>query len=84
MRCNTDPSFVGLEGLIRTHAEQIAPFEGWAAAGDWERFHRSHYDWWVFPVDRRSSWGLQWTVYEGEVARPRNGSSCLSRATSPS
>ncbi|MBA4419852.1 MAG: hypothetical protein C0391_01765 [Anaerolinea sp.] len=68
MRQNTSPDFVGLEQLKQTHAGQITQFEDWAARGDWERFHSSHYDWWVFPIHKQSGYGLAWTVYDGDVA----------------
>ena len=68
MSRNTDKSFVGLAPLKARHAEQIADFERWAAAGDWKRFHSSHYDWWAFPIDRPSAHGVKWTVYDGEIA----------------
>lgn len=67
MKFNLDPSFVGLDEIKRKHRSQITEFEGWAAAGQWEMFHHSHYDWWVFPINRKSSYGLGWTVYEGEI-----------------
>ncbi len=68
MRFNTDRSFVGLPKLKATHARQVADFERWAAEGNWEEFHRNHYDWWAFPINRPSAYGLAWTVYEGEIA----------------
>lgn len=68
MKFNTDPSFAGLETLKRTHNDQIAQFEDWAARNDWETFHRSHYDWWAFPIDQPSAYGFKWVVYEGEIA----------------
>lgn len=68
MNFNLDRSFVGIEELKRRHAAQIAEFMEWAAKGDWERFHYSHYDWWTFPIHRHSSYGLKWTVYAGEIA----------------
>ena len=39
------------------------------SAGDWRRFHISHYDWWTFPIDRPSQHGLRYTVYADDVAR---------------
>lgn len=68
MRANTDPSFVGVEALKTRHAEQIAQFETWAAAGTWTRFHQAHYDWWAYPIMRSSTYGLRYTVYEAEIA----------------
>ena len=67
MRFNTDPSFVGIACLKAKHASQIDQFETWAAQSFWEAFHVSHYDWWAFPISHRSSYGLAWSVYEGEA-----------------
>jgi hypothetical protein len=67
MKFNTDPHFVGIERLKATHSAQIEKFEEWAARGGWELFHSSHYDWWVFPIHKPSSYGLAWTVYEGDA-----------------
>lgn len=68
MKFNSDPSFVGIEELKKIHARQVADFERWAAAGDWERFHASHYDWWAFPISRHSAYGMKYVVFEGEIA----------------
>jgi len=67
MRFNTDASFIGIAGLKQTHQRQVADFQRWAAEDDWESFHSSHYDWWAFPIDAPSSYGLKYTVYEGDV-----------------
>lgn len=67
MRQNHDKAFVGLESLKQTHRQQISEFESWAAQGKWELFHTSHYDWWVFPIHKPSSYGLAWTIYEGDA-----------------
>lgn len=77
MQFNTDSSFVGVERLKHTHQRQIADFQRWAAQDDWERFHSSHYDWWAFPIDQKSSYGLMWTVYEGEITELKMDSSFL-------
>ncbi len=68
MKMNYEPKFAGLERLKDTHSAQIEAFEEWAAHGEWELFHSSHYDWWVFPIHKPSAYGLEWTVYEGEVS----------------
>ena len=74
MKFNTDSSFVGLEKLKQAQAEQLAEFEAWAARNLWENFHTSHFDWWMFPINRSSAYGLAWTVYEGEIdALKRDG-----------
>jgi len=67
MNFNTDSEFIGIGELKRIHGDQIAEFEIWASQNDWQKYHKNHYDWWVFPVDRSSSYGLKYTVYEGDV-----------------
>ena len=68
MQFNRDPGFVGIEKLKETHASQIDEFKQWASKNDWERFHYSHYDWWTFPINLSSAYGVKWTVYEGDIA----------------
>jgi hypothetical protein len=67
MKNNTDPNFIGIEKLKSKHGVQLAMFEQWAISGDWLSFHRSHYDWWMFPYDKSSAYGKAYTVYEAEV-----------------
>jgi len=67
LKRNTDATFVGIPALIARHAAQIAEFEAWAAAGDWMRFHQGHYDWWTFPIDLPSQFGMAYVVYPGDV-----------------
>lgn len=76
---NTSPDFVGLECLKQTHAGQLGQFETWAVQGDWERFHSSHYDWWVFPIHKPSGYGLAWTVYDGDVAELKQDAGFMQR-----
>lgn len=65
---NESPEFAGVEGIKARHRQQLAQFEQWAAGQQWQRFHDSHYDWWMFPMDRDSrGQGAKWTVYEGDV-----------------
>ncbi len=59
--------FVGLSQLKLKHKSQLDEFELWAAQDEWMNFHHSHYDWWMFPINKGSSYGLKWTVYEGEI-----------------
>jgi hypothetical protein len=68
MKYNTDHQFVGYETLKTRQREQLAYFEEWAANNQWRRFHDSHYDWWMFPIDEPSRYGYSWVVYEGDVA----------------
>jgi hypothetical protein len=76
---NTDSAFAGLDRLKTTHSDQIEKFEIWAARGEWELFHSSHYDWWTFPIQKPSAYGLEWTVYEGEVSILKNDAQFLQR-----
>src|SRR5262249_46870431 len=70
MRYNTDPSFKGIDAIKKKQKEQLTLFKAWASEGRWAMFHQSHYDWWMFPIDEKSnSYGLEWTVYEGDIAR---------------
>jgi hypothetical protein len=72
MKTNINPDFVGIEELKRKHSAQLALFEQWAASGNWSAFHRSHYDWWMFPYDKSSVYGKAYTVYEAEVLELKN------------
>lgn len=53
-------AFVGIPALKEIHSAQLAVFEKWAQAGNWDCFHASnpnpfsHYDWWMFPMDNNS------------------------------
>lgn len=67
MKYNNDPEFVGREQIKAKQKWQLDLFEEWASKDQWMQFHYSHYDWWMFPVNRRSSYGLTWTVYEGDI-----------------
>jgi hypothetical protein len=68
MKYNTDPQFVGYERLKSKQREQLALFESWSPKNQWNNFHESHCDWWMFPIDEPSRFGYAWTVYEGDVA----------------
>ena len=67
MKRNTEQDFAGIEKIKEKQAWQLAQFEEWAARNDWQRFHETHYDWWMFPVDQPSSYGFTWVVYDYEV-----------------
>ncbi len=71
-----EPDFVGISVLISKQAAQLREFESWAKEGRWEEFSHQHYDWWMFPIDRRSrGYGGMYTVHENQVKalqrRPR-------------
>ena len=67
MKRNDTREFAGLEQIKQRHAEQLHEFETWGGRGEWLAFHRAHYDWWMFPIDRPSAYGLTWTVYDGDI-----------------
>ena len=45
-----------IENLKKQHKEQLLKFRQWAREDKWEMFEplHSHYDWWMFPIDRTS------------------------------
>jgi len=65
---NTYSEFVGLAKLKQKHHFQLVLFEEWAAERKWMHIHTAHYDWWMFPIDSRSSFGYAWTVFSDDVA----------------
>ena len=67
MERNTHPEFVGLQKIKEKQKWQLDLFQAWAAENQWREIHAAHYDWWMFPIDQRSSFGFAWTVYEGDV-----------------
>eukprot|EP00026_Physarum_polycephalum_P017754 Phypoly_transcript_19086.p1 GENE.Phypoly_transcript_19086~~Phypoly_transcript_19086.p1 ORF type:complete len:166 (+),score=26.46 Phypoly_transcript_19086:197-694(+) len=60
---------VDIEGLKSTNAKQVSQFERFAARGQIEKFHASHYDWWAFPINESSSYGLKYTIEKEDVAK---------------
>lgn len=64
---NTAWSFVGISALTQKHHIQVAAFRRWAGRGDWSKFHREHYDWWAFPIPKKSSYGSKYVVFSGDV-----------------
>ena len=64
---NTHAEFVGLAKIKEKQKWQLDLFKAWAAKGQWSQIHSSHYDWWMFPIDEKSSYGFAWTVYDGDV-----------------
>ena len=51
------PVTAKVANLKRRQAEQLRIFEGYARGHQWDRFHTDHYDWWMFPINRPSSYG---------------------------
>ena len=64
---NNYPDFIGLEKMKECVYIQLNDFENWAKNKDWNKFHRSHYDWWTFPIPEGSSKGMQYTLYEDDM-----------------
>lgn len=78
MRKNTHPEFVGIEDLKGRQREQLRGFRAAAAGRDWSGVHTDHFDWWMFPIDRPSSFGYMWTVFETEVTALKRDASWIS------
>jgi hypothetical protein len=65
---NTHHEFVGLDRIKDAQAEQLQFFETWAIDKQWMRFHNSHYDWWMFPINEPSRFAFAWVVYDEDIA----------------
>lgn len=58
-----DTPFVGTDNLVAEQANQVRKFKTWAGGGNWAEFHRQHFDWWTFPIDRGSSgYGFKYDI----------------------
>jgi hypothetical protein len=73
---NLDPSFVGIEQIKKDLRTRLASNDGdlekfinWVETSDWKQFgpNYHHYDWWMFPIDRGSSQGLRYTVFQEDI-----------------
>lgn len=71
MTRNTDPAWVGVNEMIRLQQETYDRFLRWTTESAWHEFHRAHYDWWAYPIDRKSQHGFKYTVYADEIAALR-------------
>src|SRR5262245_59396425 len=79
MTRNTDPSFMGFPAIKDRQRETLAMFERAAVRGAWMEIHAAHYDWWMFPTDEPSGYGLAWTVYDGDAAELKADADYLTR-----
>jgi hypothetical protein len=73
---NLNSTFIGIKGIKNALRNRPAAGDGdlnkfikWAKTGNWEQFgpNYHHYDWWMFPIDRTSSQGLKYTVYQNDI-----------------
>jgi len=55
IRSGNNTEYIGDEGLIKAQARQVSEFEKWSKGKQWNNFHREHFDWWTFPIDKGSS-----------------------------
>jgi len=62
---------VGVDALAKLHAQQVKTFEEWANSKRWSAFHHEHYDWWAFPIPKRSSYGCRFSVSAEAIAALR-------------
>lgn len=67
LKRNVSPKFVGIDNLIKENANQVNLFRKWATEKQWKRFHSNHYDWWAFPIDVPSSFGVKYTIFDFEI-----------------
>lgn len=70
-----------IDEIKRAHHKQLQQFEEWAQKGDWKRFtpHYSHYDWWVFPIQRASSLGTKYSVNDAEIQILKNDTDFMAK-----
>lgn len=75
---NQDPTFAGIQGMkdaLRNQSSaghgDVNKFKKWAQAGEWKQFHATHYDWWMFPLDRSSGYGFKYSVYQDDIQQLR-------------
>jgi hypothetical protein len=58
-----DTPFGGVENLISEQANQVEKFKTWADNKNWSEFHKQHFDWWTFPIDRGSAaYGFRYDI----------------------
>ena len=49
-------------------AWQLDQFEQWAKAGQWNKIHSAHYDWWMYPIDKSSGkHGVTYQLNSNEI-----------------
>ena len=60
----------GNANLIKRQRRQTKRFEKWAKVENWKRFHREHFDWWTFPIDRGSAaYGYEFTPGKDDLEK---------------
>lgn len=73
--------FVGVQALKEKLSEQLQTLRNYANQGKWELIQggASHFDWWMFPTDRKSSGqGTRYTVGPTEIDLLKNDPEFLS------
>lgn len=58
-----------LDHLKEKQKQQLQQLEEWAAEGKWFNIHNAHYDWWMFPLHRPSSYNYEYSVTKEDVQR---------------
>jgi len=66
---NTYPEWAGIDEMVRLQRETFDRFLRWTTESAWHKFHRAHYDWWAFPINRQSQHGYEYSVFEEEIAQ---------------
>lgn len=65
--------------IKRDHQQQLAQFEDWAQHKDWKMFTHAHYDWWMFPIQRKSSRGTTYSVSDADIEILKNDADFMSK-----
>eukprot|EP01127_Copromyxa_protea_P010080 TRINITY_DN2423_c0_g1_i1.p1 TRINITY_DN2423_c0_g1~~TRINITY_DN2423_c0_g1_i1.p1 ORF type:complete len:183 (+),score=37.42 TRINITY_DN2423_c0_g1_i1:467-1015(+) len=58
--------------LLLNQSKYLEKFEVSAQRGSWGEIHHDHYDWWMFPIDEKSSKGMAYTVYMDDILVLKN------------
>eukprot|EP00747_Dinoflagellata_sp_TGD_P167059 gnl/TRDRNA2_/TRDRNA2_190864_c0_seq1.p1 gnl/TRDRNA2_/TRDRNA2_190864_c0~~gnl/TRDRNA2_/TRDRNA2_190864_c0_seq1.p1 ORF type:complete len:324 (-),score=52.65 gnl/TRDRNA2_/TRDRNA2_190864_c0_seq1:14-985(-) len=71
-------SLARLDGFKAKQLETLGLFRQWEEKGDYDRWHRAHFDWWAFPIDDGSKAAFNVTSEE-DVEALRSDPEWLSR-----
>jgi len=79
IRSGNNAEYIGDDLLVSEQARQVSEFEKWAKSKNWNNFHKEHFDWWTFPIDKGSSHsGFAYDVSGEPLERLRNNPKYLS------
>ena len=60
--CEKEKIFIGLDTIKKKNSEQVKEFRTYAKYKDYHLFHNTHYDWWTFPIEKKSKFGFGYSI----------------------